>query len=286
MIAAGFMIMFRHKLGGQTMVTIGNVLPNVILALIVATFSFAIAGLIIDIGGILVYVIADLLDGDQGSIANLWEIFRTTFTGGDGFALTFASKLTKFDFGNPLVFAGIAAVLGPLGAGVGLIGMLLFLAVVGVVIVGVVKVLITLYKAYFGLLLNVILAPIQITMGALPGNKHMITNWLLSVVRNVLIFPVVFFIVNLPHSLMKGDAEITMNFPDKLTYGAGFGEFGIPVGPLFIFILKVFVLYFAAQTPKFLEAWLPANTPKAIGEGLGAAKASLSKIPLVGGLFK
>ena len=51
MIIAGFMIMFRHKIGGQAMVTLGNVLPNVIIALIVATFSFAIAGLIIDLGG-------------------------------------------------------------------------------------------------------------------------------------------------------------------------------------------------------------------------------------------
>jgi hypothetical protein len=31
MIIAGFMIMVRNKIGGQTMVTLGNVLPNVLL---------------------------------------------------------------------------------------------------------------------------------------------------------------------------------------------------------------------------------------------------------------
>ena len=60
----------------------------------------------------------------------------------------------------------------------------------------------------------------------------------------------------------------------------GFGGF------LLMFAFKVSVLYFAAEAPKFLEAWFPPNTPKAVAEGFGNARASLSKIPLIGSMFK
>jgi hypothetical protein len=61
MIVIGFMIMFRSKIGGQTMVTIGNAIPNVIIALVLVTFSFAIAGLIIDLGGLILIFISSIL---------------------------------------------------------------------------------------------------------------------------------------------------------------------------------------------------------------------------------
>jgi len=60
MIVIGFMIMFRSKLGGQTLVSLGNTIPNVIVGLILVTFSFAIAGLVIDIGGLITNFLASL----------------------------------------------------------------------------------------------------------------------------------------------------------------------------------------------------------------------------------
>jgi hypothetical protein len=282
MIAAGFMIMFRHKLGGQTMVTIGNVLPNVILALILATFSFAIAGLIIDIGGILVYIIADVLGGNPSGIDGLWHTFGSAFTTSNKWILG------GIGGGGTAIGAGLAilgVVSNPVGWVIGLIALLPILAILGVIFVGALKVIIALYKAYFSLLLGVILAPIQITLGALPGNKHIITNWFLSILRNVLVFPVVFFIINIPDFLVSQGDDVKLGFPNKLVYGEGGADINATAG-IFIFILRILVLYFAAQAPKFLEAWLPANTPKAIGEGLGAVKASLSKTAFIGGLFK
>jgi hypothetical protein len=50
MIVIGFMIMFRTKLGSQTIVTVGNALPQIILGLILTTFSFSIVGLMLDAG--------------------------------------------------------------------------------------------------------------------------------------------------------------------------------------------------------------------------------------------
>lgn len=50
MITIGFMIMFRNKIGGQMMVTVGNSIPQLIICLVLVTFSFAIAGIMLDLG--------------------------------------------------------------------------------------------------------------------------------------------------------------------------------------------------------------------------------------------
>src|SRR4030042_4602684 len=47
-ILTGFAIMFRLKINPQTVVTIQNALPKIIISLILVTFSYAIAGLLID----------------------------------------------------------------------------------------------------------------------------------------------------------------------------------------------------------------------------------------------
>lgn len=297
MIVAGFMIMFRHKLGGQTMVTIGNVLPGVITALILATFSFAIAGLIIDLGGVATGLVAFILgDGAEiKSISSLGGLMATVLSGGVGMATVISAVGGGLLLGGAAIGAGgLAAIAsGPVGwlilGAVGAIGIIFAIIIIGIIFVGALKVIIALYKAYFSLLLAVILGPIQITLGAMPGNSHMINNWFLTVLRNVLVFPVVLFIVNIPNALMNSGSDVFLRFPGKLVYEdpATYDAWDLNAASgIFIFILKIFVLYFAAQAPKFLESWFPPNTPKAIGEGIGAAQASLAKIPLVGGFFK
>lgn len=298
MIVAGFMIMFRHKLGGQTMVTIGNILPGVITSLILATFSFAIAGLVIDLGGVVTGLVAFILgeNSEIQSISGLWSIMASVFTGGvglttlisgaaGGLGLAIGGK-SLLDLAT-IASAGAPALIPIVGA-VGVIGVVFALVIVGIIFVGAIKVLITLYKALFSLLLNVILGPIQITMGAFPGNSHMIKNWFLSVVRNVLVFPVVLFIVNLPNALASA-GDVFLRFPGKLVYEdpSTYAPSGIEAtAGIFIFILKIFVLYYAAQAPKFLEQWFPPADDKTIKEGFEAAKKGLTGIPLVGGLFR
>ena len=303
MIIAGFMIMFRHKLGGQTIVTLGSVLPRVIVALIIATFSFAIAGLIIDLGGVASGIVAYVLGLDDGlsPISTLGGLMGAVFKGGLGITATISGVIglagvasfvtvgASAASGVTGLAAIVAAVSNPVGwvitGIVGSIGVILALVIVGIILVGAIRVLITLFKAYFSLLISVILGPLQITLGAIPGNNRMITNWLLSILRNVLVFPVVLFIINLPNALLAQGDELKMSLPDKLV-GNDKGMTLNATGWFFIAMLKIFVLYFAAQAPKFLETWLPANSSPAVKEGMQNVKASMQKIPLVGGLFK
>lgn len=57
LMAIGFMIMFRTKLNPQTVISVENALPKIVIALILITFSFAIAGFLID----LMYIITSIM---------------------------------------------------------------------------------------------------------------------------------------------------------------------------------------------------------------------------------
>jgi len=61
LIAIGFMVMFRTKINPQTVISVENSLPKIIMALILITFSFAIAGFLIDLMYMLIAVIISIL---------------------------------------------------------------------------------------------------------------------------------------------------------------------------------------------------------------------------------
>ena len=298
MIVVGFMIMFRSKIGGQTLVTLGNFLPGVITSLILITFSFAIAGLLIDIGAIITNLIAGIYGTDNVfGVNSIGEMMKglvtgtvssatttTAITGGSALGIGLIVK-----FGLAAVLGAAAPVAGTIAIGIGIVGLLFALIIIGIVFVGAIKVIITLYKAYFGILLGVVIAPVQIMIGSFPGKGYSTSNWFKSLLKNVLTFPMVFAIVNLPNYL-AGQTGIALSLPGKLSYSAtDSADIGINGGTgsgIVMFIIRVVVLYFAAEAPKYLEAWFPSDTPKPVAEGLANAKASLSKIPLVGGMFK
>jgi hypothetical protein len=291
MIAVGFMIMFRAKIGPQTLVSIGNFLPGVIVSLVLITFSFAIAGVLIDLGGVVTGLISQLYGSSITTISvnSIGSLVRGMFVSGNG-SLTGVTWTYLGIEGLATTIAIVVAIFTTGGAAVivGLIGLLLVLVLVGIVFVGAVKVLITLYKAFFGILLGVVIGPIQLMVGAFPGKGYVTMNWFLSLLKNVLTFPMVFAIVNLPNYIAS-QPTISLSLPDKLTNGTGntiVSINGSTIGFLIMFVLRVVVLYFAAESPKYLEAWFPSNTPKPVAEGLANARESLSKIPLVGGLFK
>lgn len=295
MIVVGFMIMFRSKLGGQTLVSLGNTLPGIITALILITFSFAIAGLLIDLGGLITTLIASLYGGSDvvKGINSLGSLMGAALTGGTGLTAAISGPVglgvvlpiaIKYGLVSAAAIAN-APIIATIAAGLGIVMLIVALLIIGIVFVGGIKVLITLYKAFFGVLLGVVIGPIQIMMGAFPGKGYSTSNWFKSLLKNVLTFPMVFAIINLP-SFLAAQGDINLSLPEKLSYSSNDGMNLNATGFLAMFIIRVIVLYFAAEAPKYLEAWFPSDTPKPVAEGLANAKASLSKVPLVGGLFK
>lgn len=86
-VIIGFMIMFRTKLNPQTAVTLQLALPKLIITLLLITFSYAIAGLIIDLTYFSIYLAVNLvkLAGSPALIplkSSLEVIFSALFNNG------------------------------------------------------------------------------------------------------------------------------------------------------------------------------------------------------------
>lgn len=65
LIAIGFMIMFRMKLNPQTVISVENALPKIVVSMILITFSFAIAGFIIDMMYVLIALGISILSNNN-----------------------------------------------------------------------------------------------------------------------------------------------------------------------------------------------------------------------------
>lgn len=65
LVAIGFMVMFRMKLNPQTIISVENALPKIVVSLILITFSFAIAGFLIDLMYIIIALSISLLSNNN-----------------------------------------------------------------------------------------------------------------------------------------------------------------------------------------------------------------------------
>ncbi len=280
MLVIGFMIMFRHKLGGQALVTIGNSIPKLIISLVVVTFSFAIMGLIIDFGGLLMNVISSMLNLGENGIAvdNAFELFGNFFS--QNKTLDIVSKGLGIASIGGIIAACITGGLPAIIGGTIIVGLLL-LIIVGIVLVGAIKLWITLLKSYLSLLINVVVSPLAVMFGAIPGNSGM-ANIFKSALKNVLVFPVAYGIVNLPYyAELKG---VNFLFPETIV-----GEVSSSsdiIAPLMLSAAKVVAIYAAASAPAILAAVIPSNSSKAAADAAGVIKANLAGVPLIGGMFK
>jgi|GEM_PF-988799 len=200
-VVVGIMIMLRTKINAQTIITIQTALPNLLITLLLITFSYAIVGFMIDIMYFLIYFVVYLIssvgiiDADmsikrllsysawgvvfegKNSIiravsASLQGILGSLGTGGIGFAANLLSQADKivqhltFGLGSPLnFFVTISFVIAML------------------------KLMVALIKSYVMLIVQTITAPLQILMNAMPGSKAF-AEWLKKTASYLIPFPV------------------------------------------------------------------------------------------------
>jgi len=69
LIAIGFMVMFRAKINPQTVISVENALPRIVVSLILITFSFAIAGFLIDLMYVVTALMISVLARDVNNIS-------------------------------------------------------------------------------------------------------------------------------------------------------------------------------------------------------------------------
>jgi len=199
-LAIGFAIMFRAKLNPQTVISIESALPKLIVTLILITFSYAIAGLLIDIMYIAIYLATNLFQASRllpssknlETIALRDNIFSNSF----GFmgAGWEAAKSVGETINNLIDTFFVGELLG------GLATLLTTIVLSVAILIGMFRTFFMLLSTYIQVVLAIIFAPVQIMLNALPGSNSF-TSWLRNLVANLAVFPVVIIIIFLGYGL-------------------------------------------------------------------------------------
>ena len=192
-VVVGFMIMFRKNIDPQTVITVQSSLPKIIITLLLITFSYAIASLMIDLIYLLIYLLIGLfttfgiIEGTKAKDILLGEsVFTIALQNLIGIGkeeIAGASAAAVADITNS-IFKGIG------GKIVGGIGQALAYVVFAVaILIAVFKLFFQLLMAYIGIIFSVIFAPIMLIFNALPGSNSF-GSWLKGILANALVFPV------------------------------------------------------------------------------------------------
>ena len=183
-LVIGFMIMFRHKINGQAVVTIQQAIPNIIVALLFVTFSYAIGGLLIDAMYLVMYLIIGLFNGSAGLInKNFLDLGWELVVSQEG-AYHSADEAIQ-----AIVRAGGAGEVISWISGL-TVGVIVSLAV----LFGVFNLFWELVKSYIAIVLNIAFSPMILMLGAIPG-QDTFKKWFQSLVGNLAAFPTVLLLL-------------------------------------------------------------------------------------------
>jgi hypothetical protein len=208
-VVMGFAIMFKVKVDPKTVITIQLALPKIIVGLLLITFSYAIAGLVMDFMYLLMLYVTNLFVGSSPNYNGIFTSIKMD-VGGASFSegyknlmIALNSKLQGTPLGNgpastmvsSAVFIFMATVAGLLAAVMmGPVGIILGIIVLILVLVAIFRLAMTIIKAYCQLIIGVITAPLQILVGMLPGSGS-VTGWLKNIITNALVFPATIFML-------------------------------------------------------------------------------------------
>ena len=207
-IVIGLAIMFRVKLDPKTVITVQNALPKMVIALILITFSYAIAGLMID----LIYVLINIgivaigrtgWIGDAAGIAyQQGKYTNLSFIEGVGLVIGTGAEGLKEVLGDWLGSLAMQAILGMTGfksvavLGLAAAGIALLLVIIAIIsLYCIFKLFLALIMCYINIILSVITAPIQIMLGILPGSEQNFNSWFKNLMANILAFPAVTLVI-------------------------------------------------------------------------------------------
>ncbi len=204
-IIIGFMIMFRKKLNPQTVVTIQEAIPRLVITLLLITFSYAIAGLLLDITQL-----ATRLIGNTFQSTGLVAIPRSGETAEERLnkilsanilelvmplkgTRQLANAISRFpgeSFGRRAVGWTIAV---PISVILSIMGFLVMF-----------KILFALISPYVQIVLSIIFAPFYLLVGAIPGNQNALSKWVKGLLSNAAVFPVTIAMLFLVAILKSG----------------------------------------------------------------------------------
>ncbi len=196
LLASGFMIMFKIKINPQTAVTLQLMIPKIITTLILVTFSYAIAGFVIDMTFALVGFVVFAFSGTGGMIGDPSRMV--------GFLTGGLSNLFFYYLLYYLLWSGVGTLMLILPGLISLIMLILVLFLLA-------RVWWMLLKTYLMFILLVIVGPWQIMLGLLP-NQQGFGAWFRNIIAQASVFVVVPIMFLFSIIIGKPDQNIIVDF--------------------------------------------------------------------------
>ncbi len=240
-----FMIMFRVKISPQVVVSVQSALPKVAITLVLVTFSFAIAGFLIDLMYVVIGIISLLFSqvrvfgvsfggitgiGINSSVKGFFDMLTQgpAFLGGGAGVIGFL-LMYWVNFAIAFIIIAVVGFVAGLCGGGGAIGgsllsvltlVICFIAFIILAIIAIInffKIMWLLAKTFLFIILFTVFAPIWLTLGAiLPGFG--VGAWIKSYASKLAVFPGVGLMFVLSLWLMQMAWEAVRNM--QCSWGA------------------------------------------------------------------
>lgn len=294
-LIVGFMILFRTRINPQTVISVENSLPKIVVALILVTFSYSIVALFVDISELLIYFVAGIYINFTtmgGTPPNIIQYVKTIRDNNSIFTLMGSLNSTSAlvtainqtiaplagGLGNALRALGISTALGELILNIALISALF-------------KTFFALISAYVNIILQAIFSPFIFLFGSV-STKSSFGEWIKDILSNILVFPATFgllllgaIILNNPGSAwnITGAAPPAgVDFDTNSWVPFGFGGIGATtVGALLKGIIAFGIILMVPSVPQMIKQAFERKPGIAEGamEGL---KGAAGNIPILG----
>lgn len=197
LVASGFLIMFRVKINPQTVVSLQTMIPKLIVTMLLVTFSFAIAGLVIDLIYVIISAVFGMLMLPPGvihptSLPNAISWFTSS-----RYDTVVAYFL--FPWGMIMLAGGLIGLI-PTGFTQAIAGIMVIISLVVIIFIvwNLFKIWWMLVKAQVTLILLIIVGPLQIMLDLIPGQSGF-SSWFRNVIANASVFATVpiMFLLNM-----------------------------------------------------------------------------------------
>jgi hypothetical protein len=208
-VAIGIMIMFQSRIDPQTVVTVQLALPKLVLTAILITFSYAIAGFVIDLIYLSIYVIISLM-----ALVGLINDPQITINAIYGYSI-FRIALNFFifpwgDSASQAASGGVASIVQGMFSLPDWLGWLTqglaYFIIAVAILIALFRTLFALVMAWVSIILATIFAPIQLLVNAFPGN-NMFGTWLKGLIAHAAVFPAVATMLIIGTILVGGDQD-------------------------------------------------------------------------------
>lgn len=274
-IAIGIMIMLRIKISPQATITLQIAIPKIVITLILVTFSYAIAGLIIDLSYVVEGIILSIvMDNNTSSIANIMQL---NYKGIYGIIF---NKLLTFEISTKLgsligssIGGTMSGLTGWIGRTLGsLAGALIYLFMALYTFILFIKLFFGLAKCYVNIIIKIIIAPLEISLGVFPNSKTGFSSWIFNLIANISVFPAVTIFI-----VIAGWLVPTLSSDNNTLWSPNFLGSGQIVGGLIGMVSILMLSKIPAIVPEAIFKIKPSPYGKDLGKDLSKVYTHVDK---------